>query len=43
MIPKIIKKHIIKQKHTSYPLAALVGAPLCEKFKKKQLKQMSIQ
>ncbi len=35
--PKIIKKHI-KNKNYIIPLAALVGAPLCEKFKKKAIK-----
>ena len=35
--PKIIKKNI-KNKEYIIPLAALVGAPLCEKFKKKAIK-----
>jgi nucleoside-diphosphate-sugar epimerase len=35
--PKIIKKHI-KNKKYIIPLAALVGAPLCEKFKKKAIR-----
>ncbi len=35
--PKIIKKHI-KNKNYIIPLAALVGAPLCEKFKKRAIK-----
>ncbi len=35
--PNLIKKHI-KNKNYIIPLAALVGAPLCEKFKKNAIK-----
>ena len=34
---KVIKK-VLKNQDIIIPLAALVGAPLCEKFKKKTLK-----
>ena len=37
----VIKK-IIKKQDIIFPLAALVGAPLCEKFKKILLKQILI-